>query len=83
MEEAARAQGLAVEVACAGVAELPEALSGTAVVLVGPQVRHRWPGVQDACAHAGVPAGLIEGRVYGLVDGRGALAQALTLAGAG
>lgn len=83
MTAAAEAAGTPLEVAAAGVSELPEALVGVSAVLVGPQVRHRFGQIEAACREAGVPAGVIDGRVYGLVDGPAALAQAVALAEGG
>jgi len=81
MEKAAAAAGIALEVATAGTAELPEALEGMQVALVGPQVRHRLGQIEAMAEAAGVPVALIPAQVYGTVDGPAALEQARALAG--
>lgn len=59
--------------------EVPEQLEKFDVVLLGPQIRFRLAEVQAEAGKQGKPAGVIDMRVYGTMDGAAALAQAKTL----
>jgi PTS system cellobiose-specific IIB component len=76
MRRAAAEQGREADIGSASAEQLPDLLPAD-VVLVAPQIRHRFAQISQAAAAAGVPAVLLDQRAYGLVDGAAALAQAL------
>lgn len=51
------------------------------VVLLGPQIRFKLPEVEMVSRPKGVPVAVIDMRVYGMMDGRSAMAQARSLVG--
>jgi PTS system cellobiose-specific IIB component len=77
MRHAASEQQIEAEITSAGAEQLADLLPSAAVVLVAPQIRHRFARIAQAASAAGVPAVLLDQRAYGLVDGAAALAQAL------
>lgn len=74
------AAGGQVHIEAVGSEGLEDRLGESDVILVAPQVRHRFARFAELAAAAGRPIGLIDPKVYGLVDGAGALAQARALA---
>ncbi|MGN8245189.1 PTS sugar transporter subunit IIB [Cellulomonas soli] len=59
--------------------EVAERLGEFDVVLLGPQIRFRLAEAQQLAGAQGKPAGVIDMRVYGTMDGASALAQATSL----
>lgn len=49
------------------------------VVLLGPQIRFKLPEVEAIATPKGVPVAVIDMSVYGMMDGRAAMAQARSL----
>jgi len=73
---AAEQQKTDVEIEAAGSESLGDLMPGVDVVLVGPQVRHRFDRFSEMAGRLGKPIAVIEPVVYGRVDGAGALKQA-------
>lgn len=49
------------------------------VILLGPQIRFKLDEVRQIAAEHGKPADVIDMRVYGMMDGKAAMAQARAL----
>lgn len=64
--EKASANTLCVE--AYGEAEYPEYVDGVDLVLVGPQIRHLIPQIQQSTS---IPVKAIEPQKYGILDGKG------------
>ncbi len=65
-----------VEIAASGSESLEDLIQLYDVVLVGPQVRHRFDRFREIASESGKPIAVIEPMIYGRVDGAGALRQA-------
>lgn len=63
------------------VSELERAVSDYDVILLGPQIRYKLPDVEKVTKPLGKPAGVIDMRAYGTMDGKAAMAQARKLLG--
>lgn len=59
--------------------EVPERLAEFDVVLLGPQIKFRLSELQTLTSEHGKAAGVIDMRVYGMMDGAAAMAQARDL----
>ena len=77
MKEAAAAQGKDYIIAAYSLNEAPTEAPKADVILIGPQVRF----ALDKLKAYGKPIDSIEMRIYGLMDGKGALAIAQKLLG--
>jgi len=73
MQKAALDAADAVEVQAVSTEALEDALPGSDVILVGPQVRHRFERLSEQATRLGKPIGLIPPRIYGTMDGPAAL----------
>ena len=71
MQEAAAAENFECEIAAYPTSEAKDKASDADVILLGPQVRFSKGKVQEACP--GVPIDAIDMKVYGRMDGKGAL----------
>lgn len=74
MQKSALEEGFAADISSAPVAGVEETLKGCDAVLVGPQIRHRFEQLKIIADKTGVPIKLIPAQIYGLVDGKAALA---------
>ncbi len=79
MQEAAAAEGLECTIAAFPQADAKEQASDADVILLGPQIRFAKAKVQEACP--GVPIDAIDMKIYGRMDGAGALKIAKKLMG--
>ena len=79
MENEARKQSLPLQVDSTGSDGLEEKLSDYDVMLVAPQVRHRFERLENIAGAAGIPAALIDSRDYGLMEGDKVLRQVMSL----
>lgn len=61
-------------------AQLNENMAGVDVVLLGPQIRYKQKEVEGVGAENGFKVGVIDTRVYGMMDGKAAMDQARSLA---
>lgn len=77
MQEAAKAENYDCEIAAYSAAEAVEKASDADVVLLGPQIRFSKDKIAKELP--GVPVDAIEMRMYGRMDGKGALAFAKSL----
>ena len=73
MQQAANESNFDADISSASVTGIEDKLNETDVILVGPQIRHRFSKVKETAEKAGVPAELIPPQIYGLVDGKSAL----------
>lgn len=71
MQEAAAADGLECEIAAYPQADAKDKAADADVILLGPQIRFAKQKVSEACP--GVPIDAIDMKIYGRMDGRGAL----------
>lgn len=79
MEEAAKAEGLDVDIIAYPVGEMDQHLDGVDVALLGPQVGYMKAQAQKTCGAAGVPVDVIPMADYGMVNGKNVLAFAKKL----
>lgn len=77
MQEAAKVENFACEIAAYSAAEAVEKAFDADVVLLGPQIRFSKNKI--ASELPGVPVDAIDMRMYGRMDGKGALAFAKKL----
>jgi len=77
MERAARDQGLTVDIRSVGVHEFAAVVRKFDVVLLGPQIRHKWAHLKSIADANGVPIAVLDPVAYGVIDGQRALQQAL------
>lgn len=79
MQEAAAADGLDCTIAAFPQADAKEQASDADCILLGPQIRFAKDKVAAACP--GVPIDAIDMKIYGRMDGKGAIAIAKKLMG--
>ncbi|MFO7173020.1 MAG: PTS sugar transporter subunit IIB [Bacillota bacterium] len=79
VEKEAVARGQQVSVRAVGTTELESAVGDADVVLVAPQVRHRFPQFAEIARAAGKPIALIEPKAYGPFGGPAILDQVAQL----
>jgi PTS system cellobiose-specific IIB component len=77
MKEAAAAEGKDYQIAAFSLGEAPNEAPKADCILIGPQVRF----ALDKLKAYGKPIDSIDMRIYGLMDGKGALAIAKKLLG--
>lgn len=81
MRDYVKGAGLDIQIDASGSEGLDEIAAGYDVFLVGPQVRHRFSRFKEIADTFKKPIAVIDQRVYGLVDGKGAVKQAVSLTG--
>ena len=74
---AAKAKGLSVSVRACSESEVEDYLDEVDLVMVGPHFQHRLEAIKDVAEDYGVPVVLIDGKIYGALDGNGLIEQAL------
>lgn len=79
MQEEAAKEGLECEIAAYPQADAKDKASDADCILLGPQIRFAKQKVSEACP--GVPIDSIDMKVYGRMDGKGAMAIAKKLMG--
>lgn len=77
MRKAAKSRGVDLQVDARSETELAEHVATTDVVLVGPHLEYMLSKIQDVTGPQGVPTVLLPQKVYGMLDGEGALQLAL------
>jgi len=77
MKKTAQAEKNEITIEAGSIAELSKKINNCDVVMIAPQIRHRMKEIQTITDRAGKTAVAIEPQVYGLIDGRGALKQAM------
>ena len=75
---AAKARGLNISVKACAESEVEDYMDDIDLVMVGPHFAHRLPALQDIASEYDVPVVLIDGDVYGSLNGNGLIDQALT-----
>lgn len=76
MKEAAKAKGIEVEIDALPVAECSTAVESVDIVLLGPQVRFQKPTVEKL-VNGRIPVEVIDMRLYGTMNGKAILEDAL------
>ena len=61
------------------VGELSHNIDKYDVILLGPQIKFRLKEVEKQAGPKGIPVGVIDMRVYGMMDGKSAMDQARKL----
>lgn len=79
MMKSAEDRGLQVKIESASAENLEDIINGYDVVLVAPQIKYRYDRVAEIAKSHSKPIGLIEGLLYGTMNGEGILKQAETL----
>jgi PTS system cellobiose-specific IIB component len=81
IKDAAKEQGIELDVAAYPVNEMDYNLDGIDVALLGPQVHYLLPQAKAKCGARGIPVAVIPMRDYGMVNGKNVLNFALELLG--
>jgi len=81
MVKAAEGMNEHITVDSGSVSGLINIIDKSDLIMVAPQVRHRLEEIRNVADKYGKPVALIEPRLYGLVDGKGVLKQALEITG--
>ena len=76
---AAKEKGLDIRVQACSESEVEDYLEEVDLVMVGPHFQHRLDAIKEIAQEYGVAVGLIDGAVYGALDGSGLIDQALKL----
>ena len=63
------------------IAELLQNVDKYDVVLLGPQIKFKLKEVEAVCKPKGIPCGVVDMRVYGMMNGKAAMDQARSLLG--
>ena len=71
MQKAAESENFECEIAAYPTSEAKDKAAGSDVVLLGPQVRFQKAKIQELLP--GIPVDAIDMRMYGRMDGKGAL----------
>lgn len=79
MMKSAEDRGLQVKIESASAENLEDIISGYDVVLVAPQIKYRYDRVAEVAKSHSKPIGLIDGVLYGTMNGAGILKQAEAL----
>lgn len=79
MKKEATAQGIEAEIQAMPAAEAETVFGNWDIVLLGPQVRYMLKGFQAKGNAVGVPVDIIDMKMYGMMDGKGVLAQAMKM----
>jgi PTS system cellobiose-specific IIB component len=79
MQDAAKKQGLEVEIIAVPEVEAKHHTSGTDVVLLAPQVRYLLNKMQQDLKPYGIPVAVIESINYGMMKGDAVIKQAMEL----
>ncbi|WP_238884176.1 PTS sugar transporter subunit IIB [Clostridium sp. YIM B02551] len=77
MLDAAKEKGVEVEITALPVSEASKLVDQVDMVLLGPQVRFQKPQV-DALVRGRIPVEVIDMRLYGTMNGKAVLENALT-----
>ena len=77
MLDAAKEKGVEVEITALPVSEASKLVDQVDIVLLGPQVRFQKPQV-DALVRGRIPVEVIDMRLYGTMNGKAVLENALT-----
>ncbi|MDN4592329.1 PTS sugar transporter subunit IIB [Polycladomyces subterraneus] len=77
MKQAARDRGMTVDIQSIGIHEFASVVRKFDVVLLGPQIRHKWNHLKSIADANGIPIAVIDPVAYGMIDGQRALKQAL------
>ncbi|MEQ8191647.1 MAG: PTS sugar transporter subunit IIB [Candidatus Eremiobacterota bacterium] len=81
MVKAAEGMNENITVDSGSVSGLINMIDKSDLIMVAPQVRHRLEEIRNMAEKYSKPVALIEPMLYGLVDGKGVLKQALELTG--
>ena len=79
MMDYVKASGFDIQIDSAGSELIEEKITDYEVILVGPQIRHRYSRLEEMAKEKNKKIGLIDQKVYGLIDGKGAVEQAIKL----
>jgi len=79
MQQAAKEQGIEVDIHAQPVDDVAKDLGKTEVLLLGPQVRYRLKELQGICEPKGIPVAVINSVDYGMMNGKKVLQMALDL----
>ncbi|MEQ8222256.1 MAG: PTS sugar transporter subunit IIB [Candidatus Eremiobacterota bacterium] len=81
MVKAAEGMNEDISVESGSVSGLISIIDKSDLIMVAPQVRHRLEEIRNIADKYSKPVTLIEPQLYGLIDGKGVLKQALAIAG--
>lgn len=79
MKKEAAAQGIDAEILAVPIAEAEVVYGDWDVVLLGPQVRYVLKKFTELGKAKGIPVDVIDMRMYGMMDGKGVVNQAMKL----
>lgn len=76
MKDAAKEKGVEINIRAMSISECSSVIDEVDIVLLGPQVRYQKPQV-DAMVKGRVPVDIIDMRLYGTMNGKAVLEEAL------
>lgn len=76
MKAAAKEKGIEINIKAMSISECSSVIDEADIVLLGPQVRYQKPQV-DSLVKGRVPVEIIDMRLYGTMNGKAVLEQAL------
>ncbi|KPH73424.1 PTS sugar transporter subunit IIB [Oceanobacillus caeni] len=79
MEEAAKAEGIEVNIWAVGQDKAPTEMEKADVLLIGPQMRFMKKKFAKVADEVGIPLDVIDPVAYGRVDGKAVLKKAIEL----
>jgi PTS system cellobiose-specific IIB component len=79
MRKAAKSRGIEAQIDARSEAELEEHIADADVLLVGPHLKYMIDEVTETATRHGVKTALLPQKIYGSLDGAGALDLALSL----
>lgn len=77
--ESKRLEEVEIEIAAYPESTIKEHIEYFDVVLLGPQIRHKFESLKEICDSNDTPIEVIETKSYGLADGAAILKQAIVL----
>ncbi|MFH1453331.1 MAG: PTS sugar transporter subunit IIB [Armatimonadota bacterium] len=83
MVKAAQEKNLELKIDSASAENLEDVINNYDIVLVAPQVKYRYDRLKEVANNHSKPIALIDGKLYGTMNGEGILKQAEDMLGAG
>ena len=76
---AAKARGLNWNIKARSESEVEDYLDEVDLVMVGPHFKHRYEAIKEVADEYHVPVALIDGTIYGSLDGDGLVDQIISI----
>lgn len=76
---AAKTRGLDLSIKARSESEVEDYLDDIDLIMVGPHFKHRLDAIKEMASEYHVPAELIDGTIYGSLDGNGLVDQIMSI----